>query len=169
MAKEMFALYQPDDVPDSMPFPGLCKVATSKGEEVAVPDLNKYQQSWIHDVALRGSNLPHLDKKTASDLYEKIKDDAFDTKAFSHVVQPGDAAEEATIPELVAAWKRKQSTKGKKKGKAATDEDDEDDVEEDADPTTPSDRATLLRGYTLTGWRAVRILSARLVSARPLT
>ncbi|KAJ7206872.1 hypothetical protein GGX14DRAFT_396806 [Mycena pura] len=74
------------------------------------------------------------------------------SEAFSHAKQPGDAAEEARIPELVAQWKEKhRESKAKRKGNKATDADDE--VEDTADSARSSDRASLLRGYTLTAWR----------------
>ncbi|KAJ7224196.1 hypothetical protein GGX14DRAFT_386972 [Mycena pura] len=144
MPKEMFDPYNADDAPASMPFPD--------SEELAIPAIHRYQRSWIHDVGLRDSNIASVeDKKELNALCDKIKTDALASEAFSHVVQPGDAAEEARIPELVTQWKQKhRDSKAKRKGKNATDEDE--DVEVD-DSARSSDRATLLRGYTHTAWR----------------
>ncbi|KAJ7857186.1 hypothetical protein B0H13DRAFT_1902370, partial [Mycena leptocephala] len=91
-AKEMFKSYDAAEVPDIMPFPELGGVATTKGEETAVPKLNEHQQSWILDIGLKG--------KAAKTFYEKVKTDAFDAKAFQHTPQPTDRVEEARLPAL---------------------------------------------------------------------
>ncbi|KAJ6559568.1 hypothetical protein B0H19DRAFT_1375709 [Mycena capillaripes] len=142
--KEMFKRYNPDDVPDIMPFPGLASVATTRSEETAVPKLNDHQRSWILDVALRNTDLPNLTGKAVSELYEQVKNDAFDAKAFKHQTQSQDAEEEAHLPSQVAAWKRKQREKKNPNGKGAEDDDDSSDEEEEDE----GGRAALLRGYT---------------------
>ncbi|KAJ7141958.1 hypothetical protein C8R43DRAFT_954609 [Mycena crocata] len=148
--KQMFEPYVHDDVPDHMPFPGLWRVATAKGDETAIPNLNQYQRSWILDVGLREVDLPSLSIKEAALFYETVKDKAFDAKAFKHVSQPGDEQEEAGLSALVAAWKRKDADKKRKKGKKveAEAEDSGSDEEEDEDG-----RGALIRGYTKSGWR----------------
>ncbi|KAJ7027125.1 hypothetical protein C8F04DRAFT_1189936 [Mycena alexandri] len=104
--KKMFKPYDAAAVPDSMPFPDLALVATIKGEETPVPKLNKHQRSWILDVALRGVDLQDLQTRVAcAEFYDTVKSDVFDAKAFQHVVQPQDAAVEASLPALVATWK----------------------------------------------------------------
>ncbi|KAJ7101822.1 hypothetical protein C8R43DRAFT_1141169 [Mycena crocata] len=148
--KEMFKPYVADDVPDHMPFPDLSHVVFSKGDETAVPKLNEYQRNWILDVAIRNIDLPGFTRKEASLFYDKVKDKAFDAKAFKHQGQPGDADEEARLPALITAWKRKEAEKkAKKKNQNAqpnTHNDNSDD-EEDEDG-----RGALLRGYTKLGW-----------------
>ncbi|KAJ7718420.1 hypothetical protein DFH07DRAFT_784953 [Mycena maculata] len=146
--KEMFKAYDPDDVPDSMPFPELALVATTKGEETAVPKLNEHQRSWILDIGVRGVDLPGLTGKAALDFYDEVKTNAFDAKAFQHQAQPGDAVEESTLSALVTAWKRKQRTKKEKHDKATADDGDASDEEEDE-----GGRGGLLRGYPKAGWR----------------
>jgi hypothetical protein len=140
----MFKPYNPDDVPDNMPFPELGLVATTKGDEIAVPRLNEYQRSWILDVGIRDVDLPSLNRKDASALYDKVKTDTFHAKAFQHTSQPGDQDEEASLPALVKAWKEKTEKKAKK---TAQDDGGTSDDEEDEDG-----RAALLRGYTKAGW-----------------
>lgn len=142
--KEMFKPYNPDDVPTIMPFPELAVVATTKSEETAVPKLNDHQRSWILDVGVRDLDLPSLKGKAASALYDKVKNDAFDAKAFQHAPQPTDAKEEGRLPELVATWKRQRAKK------SVADEGDTSDEEEDE-----AGRSGLLRGYPKAGWRLV--------------
>ncbi|KAJ7807399.1 hypothetical protein B0H13DRAFT_2386472 [Mycena leptocephala] len=142
----MFKSYDAAEVPDIMPFPELGGVATTKGEETAVPKLNEHQQSWILDIGVRGTDLPSLKGKAAKTFYEKVKTDAFDAKAFQHMPQPTDRVEEARLPALVAAWKEKKPSK--KKNNSAADDDDASDEEEDE-----GGRGGLLRGYTKAGWR----------------
>jgi hypothetical protein len=148
-SKEMFKTYNPDDVPDIMPFPELANVATTKGEETAVPRLNEYQHSWILDVGVRGVDLPNLMGKSAADLYDWVKDDAFNAKAFQHTAQLTDRDEEAQLPALIVAWKRKQRAKSKKT-RPQDDDSSSDEEEEDQ-----GGRVGLLRGYTMAGWRSV--------------
>jgi hypothetical protein len=143
----MFKAYNPDDIPDSMPFPELALIATAKGDEIAVPRLNEYQRSWILDVGIRGVDLPNLTRKETAALYDKVKTNAFDAKAFQHKSQPGDQDEEDSLPALVRAWKEKTEKKSKK---TAQDDGGTSDDEEDEDG-----RAALLRGYTKAGWRLV--------------
>ncbi|KAJ7449767.1 hypothetical protein B0H11DRAFT_1928545 [Mycena galericulata] len=143
--KEMFKAYIVAEVPDIMPFPELALVATTKGGEAAVPKLNEYQQSWIHDIGLRDIDLANLERKAAIDFYDEVKTKAFDAKAFQHTVQPGDLVEEAHLPKLVTAWKLKQS---KKNDNTAADDGDASEEEEDE-----AGRAGLLRGYPKAGWR----------------
>ncbi|KAJ7023083.1 hypothetical protein C8F04DRAFT_1193744 [Mycena alexandri] len=155
---EMFKPYDEAAVPNAMPFPPLLRVATTKTEETAVPKLNEYQRSWIFAIALRGKDLATMQPSAVKDLYETVKTDAFAAKAFQHTVQPGDAAEEASLPLLVARWKRGKNTKGKT---PAADAGDASDVEKSAadggdgsdDEEDEGARVGLLRGYTKAGWR----------------
>lgn len=162
--KEMFKPYDASAVPDLMPFPALALVATTKGEETAVPRLNQHQRSWILDVALRGVDLATLGtKKTATKFYDEVKSDAFDAKAFQHTPQDGDPAEEACLAGLVATWKRENDKKKKTKSKKSGGDDGEaSDEEEEHDE---GGRVGLLRGYTKAGWRLVSTASV-LLSAR---
>ncbi|KAJ7823368.1 hypothetical protein B0H13DRAFT_1919640, partial [Mycena leptocephala] len=144
--KEMFEPYDTAKVPDSMPFPQLAWVGATKGQETAVPKLNKHQRSWIHDVGLRGIDLPSLKGKAATEFYDNLKTDAFDAKAFQHTLQDSDKAEEVCLPALVATWKQKHDEKNK--NNSAADDDDASDQEEDM-----SGQGGLLRGYTKAGWR----------------
>jgi hypothetical protein len=147
--KEMFKSYNSDDVPDIMPFPDLANVATTKGEETAVPRLNEYQHSWILDVGVRGVDLPNLTGNSAAELYDRVKGDTFNAKAFQHTAQPTDRDEEAQLPALIAAWKCKQRAKSKK---TLPQEDDSSSDEEEEDQ---GGRVGLLCGYTMAGWRSV--------------
>lgn len=149
--KEMFKPYDAAALPDSMPFPGLALVATTKGEEIPVPKLNKHQRSWILDVALRGINLQDVQTRAAcTELYDKVKSDAFDAKAFHHVVQPGDAAEEAALAGQVTAWKLRNPSKKKAGNKSAPADNDASDIEEDEGA-----HVSILRGYPKVGWLLV--------------
>ncbi|KAF7328563.1 Acid protease [Mycena venus] len=141
--KEMFKTYNPDTVPDIMPFPELSHVAATKGDETAVPKLNEYQQSWILDVGVQNVDLASLKGKAANDLYDRVKNDAFEAKAFKHTPQPQDRDEEARLSALVTAWKR-----NKKKLPAAANDGDTSDEEEDE-----GGHAAVLRGYPKAGWR----------------
>ncbi|KAJ6468154.1 hypothetical protein C8R47DRAFT_1078440 [Mycena vitilis] len=140
---QMFQPYKADLVPAVMPFPDLANVVTAKNDETAVPKLNDFQRSWIHDVALRGADLANLTKQDATDLYDSIKRDAFNAAPFKHTPQPGDEAEESRLPGLVAAWKlaRKKADASGSAGHAGGAEEDEEG------------RTGLLRGYTLNGWK----------------
>ncbi|KAJ7669674.1 hypothetical protein B0H17DRAFT_1209635 [Mycena rosella] len=142
--KEMFKRYDPDSVPETIPFPELARVATTKGKEAAVPTLNEHQRSWILDVGVRDVDLPGLKGKAASHFYDRLKNNAFDAKAFLHKVQSQDRAEEAALPALVAAWKQKN----KKESSGTADDGDTSDQEADE-----GGRAALLRGYSKAGWR----------------
>ncbi|KAJ7771908.1 hypothetical protein B0H14DRAFT_2632378 [Mycena olivaceomarginata] len=144
--KEMFKPYDAARVPDVMPFPDLARVATSKGEEAAVPTLNEHQRSWILDVGIRDIDLPSLNGKAAIAVYDRVKNDAFDAKAFKHQAQPEDRAEKARLPALVAAWKQKHQ----QAPSTAADDGDSSDEEED-----DGGHATLLRGYSKAGWRSI--------------
>ncbi|KAJ7328294.1 hypothetical protein DFH08DRAFT_815799 [Mycena albidolilacea] len=143
--KEMFKPYDAARVPDVMLFPDLARVATSKGEEAAVPTLNEHQRSWILDVGIRDIDLPSLNGKAAIAVYDRVKNDAFDAKAFQHQAQPEDRAEEARLPTLIAAWKQKHQ---QAPSTAADDADSSDEEEDDGG------HATLLRGYSKAGWRS---------------
>ncbi|KAJ7872094.1 hypothetical protein B0H13DRAFT_2349601 [Mycena leptocephala] len=145
--KEMFKSYNSDDVPDIMPFPDLATVATTKGEETAVPRLNEYQCSWILDVGVRGVDLASLTGKAAIDIYDWVKDNVFDAKAFQHTAQVTDRDEEAQLPALIVAWKRKQRGKDKKTRPQ------DDDASGDEEEEDQGGRVGLLRGYTMAGWR----------------
>lgn len=149
--KEMFKPYDPNDVPEVMPFPELALVLTTKGQDMAVPKLNDHQRSWILDVAVRDVDLASLKGKAATTFYNRVKTDAFEAKAFQHESQARDQAQEAEIPALVAAWKNKHPAKNK----ATTAKDEADEVEEEDE----DGRAGLLRGYSKAGWRSVNILS----------
>jgi len=142
--KEMFKPYDPDNDPDIMPFPELHHVATTKGDDTAVPKLNEHQRSWILDIGVRDLDLPNLAGKAATTAYDQVKDDAFAAKAFQHKSQPGDKEEESRVPALAAEWKRKNQSK--KKSKAADNDDNE---------TDEGGRNGLLQGYTKAGWRLV--------------
>ncbi|KAJ6534281.1 hypothetical protein B0H19DRAFT_1271998 [Mycena capillaripes] len=153
--KEMFKPYNAEEVPDIMPFPDLALVATAKVRETAVPKLNNYQQSWILDVGIRDVDLQSLKGKAASEAYNRVKDDAFHAKAFQHTPQSGDRDEEARLPGLITAWKRRQAEKKKNAESAAADSDGSDN-EEDEDG-----RGALLRGYPKAGWRLAIISNRR--------
>ncbi|KAJ7291879.1 hypothetical protein C8J57DRAFT_1492351 [Mycena rebaudengoi] len=143
-SKEMFKAYNTADVPDVMPLPVLANVASTKGEETAVPKLNDFQHSWILDVGIRGVDLPSLTGKAASELYDRVKHDVFDAKAFQHTAQPQDTAEEATLAALIADWKKKHPKKAEPCG---VDDSNVSDNEEDK-----GGHAGLLRRYTKSGW-----------------
>ncbi|KAJ7694296.1 hypothetical protein B0H16DRAFT_1845749 [Mycena metata] len=160
--KEIYR-YDAAAVPDIMPFPALALVATTKGEEIPVPDLNDYQRSWIHDVALRDVDfeveLPTRAESTK--FYDKVKMDAFEAKAFQHAVQPGDAAEEASLSKAIAKWKR-DNVKKNKKTQNANDANDAGGAEgagaaDDAAGANEEEdegaRAGMLRGFPRQGWR----------------
>ncbi|KAJ7659372.1 hypothetical protein B0H17DRAFT_1212974 [Mycena rosella] len=155
--KEMFKRYDPDSVPETIPFPELARVATTKGKEAAVPTLNEHQRSWILDVGVRDVDLPGLKGKAASHFYDRLKNNAFDAKAFLHKVQSQDRAEEAALPALVAAWKQKN----KKESSGTADDGDTSDQEADE-----GGRAALLRGYSKAGWRILSATSDRRDSRR---
>ncbi|KAJ7622880.1 hypothetical protein B0H17DRAFT_1151545 [Mycena rosella] len=144
--KEMFKPYDPDGVPGIMPFPELAHGATTKGEEAAVPKVNKHQCSWILDIGVCDADLPSLKGKAASDFYDRVKNNAFNSKAFQHTVQPQDRDEEACLPALVVAWKQKHWAK--KQTTAADGDGDSSDEEEDE-----GGHRGLLRGYSKAGWR----------------
>jgi hypothetical protein len=109
--------------------------------------LNQYQRSWIFDVALRDANLPGLSKQAKAEFYEKVKNDAFEAKAFQYKAQPGHSEEEACVPKLMATWKRENqkatTTRVADDGSGSDDEEDE------------GTRVSLLRGYTKAGWLQV--------------
>ncbi|KAJ7328262.1 hypothetical protein DFH08DRAFT_815768 [Mycena albidolilacea] len=144
--KEMFKPYDPADVPDIMPFPEVALVFATKSEDTAVPRLNEHQQSWILDIGLRNVDLPSLKGKAATAFYDQLKTDAFEAKAFKHNPQPQDAAEEARLPALAAAWKREHPKKNKNVTPAA----DADDGNTSDDEEDEGARRALLRA----GWRS---------------
>ncbi|KAJ7107972.1 hypothetical protein C8R43DRAFT_1140118 [Mycena crocata] len=158
--KEMFQPYDPDTVPDIMPFPSVALVKSTKAQEVTVPKLNEHQRSWILDVGVRGLDLPSLKGKIAKGTYEEIKNDVFDQKAFKHRERPEDRDEEAKLPTLVADWKAKQRERKKKSGKSV--EESDSDNEEEEEEEDEGGRAALLRGYTKAGWRLAiqKVISA---------
>ncbi|KAJ6470690.1 hypothetical protein DFH09DRAFT_1110790 [Mycena vulgaris] len=163
--KGMFKPYDELDVPDIMPLPELALIATTKGEATAVPKLNEYQRSWILDVGVRGVDLPSLAGKAASEFYDKVKQDAFEAKAFQHTTRVQDRVEEAGLPALVAAWKQQHPAKNKN----AKDEDDNASEEEEDE----GGRVALLRGYTkgASPFRRLSVTSGQLKgrNARPGT
>ncbi|KAK6971739.1 acid protease [Favolaschia claudopus] len=142
--KKMYQAYDPDQIPDSMPFPDIYRVDVKRSGDVVVPQLNKHQRNWILDVGLNGVDFAtHTNQQQATDIFNRVKLDAFEAKAFKHTPQPADKEEEARLPEMIATYKaaNKKST--------PNDDDTSDDVgEEDADA-----RTGLLRGYTIEGWR----------------
>ncbi|KAJ7033220.1 hypothetical protein C8F04DRAFT_1261026 [Mycena alexandri] len=167
-SKEMFKLYDVTVVPDIMPFPELSHVATTKGQETAVPKLNEHQRSWIHDVALRGVDLPALQGKAATAFYDKVKIDAFTAKAFQHTAQVGDHAEEARLPTLITAWKRQNKEKmvsKNKSGGGATGE-EAPTPEENEEKEDEGGRIGLLRGYSKAGGIQKVISNKRAALAR---
>ncbi|KAF8197169.1 hypothetical protein K438DRAFT_1967413 [Mycena galopus ATCC 62051] len=131
--KEMFPPYDAANVPDIMPFPTLAKVVSTKGGDTAVPVLNEWQRSWIHDIALRDvAPATLLDKKKVLRVYQRVKDEVFESKAFQHSTQEGDGAEEKLLPSMIATWKATQKDKKKNKGKNDKNAaDDDSDGEED--------------------------------------
>jgi hypothetical protein len=144
----MFKPYDPDEVPDIMPFPELATVKTTKGEQIAVPKLNKHQRSWILDIGVRDHDLASLNKKDALQVYEEIMLDAFEAKAFQHTPQPQDRDEESRLPGLVVAWK-KQNQRAKKNTDSGDDSDGSDQEEDEGG------HVALLRGYAKAGWHRV--------------
>ncbi|KAJ7658817.1 hypothetical protein DFH06DRAFT_1407372, partial [Mycena polygramma] len=148
--REMFDPYVAEKVPNVVPLPELAPVVFSKGDEAAVPVLNHWQRSWIFDVSLRGLDLASMSGKDAKDLNERIKEEAFDAKAFQHTVQPQDREEEVRVATLVAAWKEKDKQKRRKKAGAAAAEEEDDASDEEQDEGA---RGSLLRGYPKHGWR----------------
>jgi hypothetical protein len=156
--KERFETYDPDQVPDIMPFPELLGLATAKGEEVAVPKLNEYQRSWILDVAVHDQDLATLEKDDALELYDRVKRDAFEAKAFQHKPQPQDREEEARLPALVKAYKQKKEEELAKKNQAKKNTKKKTKTADDSDGEQAEDeggRGALLRGYPRAGWRSV--------------
>ncbi|KAJ6484558.1 hypothetical protein DFH09DRAFT_1339991 [Mycena vulgaris] len=129
--KEMFKPYDATAVPDAMPFPTL------------LPQLDLRQRASWYRPGRSTVEVGHLR------VYEKVKSDAFEAKAFQHTPQPGDTAEEASLPGLIAAWKRDNPKNDKKQNnKPVADDGDGSDDEEDEGA-----RVGLLRGYTKAGWR----------------
>ncbi|KAJ7688078.1 hypothetical protein B0H17DRAFT_1203267, partial [Mycena rosella] len=91
----------------------LSHVVTAKGGEAAVPKLNDHQPELILDIGLRNLDLPGLTGKAALDVYNRIKSDAFDAKAFQHTVRPQDRAEEATLLALVTLGNSSRRTRSR--------------------------------------------------------
>ncbi|KAJ7704463.1 hypothetical protein B0H17DRAFT_1126792 [Mycena rosella] len=90
--------------------------------------LNEHQHSWILDVGIHHLNLPNLvSGKAANAVYDQVKNNAFEAKAFKHKVQPGNWVEEACLAALIVAWKQKH----KKETSAAADNGDASDREAD--------------------------------------
>jgi hypothetical protein len=118
-----------------------------------VPKLNDYQRSWILDVGIRNLDPPSLLGKSAATAYNKVKDEAFQAKAFQHTVQPGDREEESCVPALVADWKVKNPKKNKKDRDGAKDGDVADSDQEEDEGV----HVGMVRGYTKVGWRVVSI------------
>ncbi|KAJ7059819.1 hypothetical protein C8F01DRAFT_1231731 [Mycena amicta] len=151
--KTMFKPYDEATVPDCMPLPTLLRVHKTGAAETPVPKLNRHQQSWIFDVALRNVNLAAMDGTEAKKFYAKVKTDAFDAKPFKH--KPNDIKKEVAEEASLA----KQITKKSKNG-AATGEDDDDDDEggpasnpdDDEDDEDAGGRASILRGFPKAGW-----------------
>jgi hypothetical protein len=139
--REMFDPYVSDDVPARMPFPDLLRVHKTASTEIPVPKLNRYQRSWLLDVAMRGVDIAGLDESAWKTYREKVKSDAFQEKAFQHVSELADDEEEARLVGLITDWKQKNPDKKNKK--------DAVDATVEADSAT---RAALLRGYPRAGW-----------------
>jgi hypothetical protein len=124
-----------------MPFPELATVKTTKGEQIAVPELNQHQRNWILDIGVRDHDLASPNKKDALQVYEEIMLDAFEAKAFQHTPQPQDRDEESRLPGLAVAWK-KQHNQWARKNTGSGDDSDTSDQEEDE-----GGHVALLRGY----------------------
>ncbi|KAJ7034115.1 hypothetical protein C8F04DRAFT_1183630 [Mycena alexandri] len=164
--KEMFKPYDEDKVPESMPFPALWRVHSTKTQTTAVPQLSDIQRSWILDVALRGIDLTQLTAEMLKALHKTVKHDALEAKPFQHQPEAADRKEEAQLPKLVAAWNTKKGNKVETK----KDDDNEsdsgsDDSEDEADDAVQD---TLLRGYTKTGWALAiqKVVSNKVSSAK---
>ncbi|KAJ7744798.1 hypothetical protein DFH07DRAFT_963642 [Mycena maculata] len=141
--KEMFKPYDADSVPDVMPLPELAFIKSTKGQDTAVPKLNEYQRSWILDVGVRGVDLASLAGRAATEVYNRVKADAFKAKALQHTPQAEDRAEEDVILGFIATWKTKHASTKKS---ATVDADEAEEEDEDG-------RASRLRGYSHTAWR----------------
>ncbi|KAJ7722579.1 hypothetical protein B0H14DRAFT_3623719 [Mycena olivaceomarginata] len=109
--------------------------------EIPVPKLNRYQRSWLLDVAMHGVDIAGLDESAWKTYREKVKSDAFQEKVFQHVSELADDEEEARLVGLITDWKQKNHDKKNKK--------DAVDATVEADSAT---RAALLRGYPRAGW-----------------
>ncbi|KAJ6582151.1 hypothetical protein B0H19DRAFT_1370271 [Mycena capillaripes] len=148
-SKEMFKPYNPADVPDIMPFPEVALVFATKSEDTARGSgFGNAGGDPVAEFVYR--DLPSLKGKAATEFYDQVKTDAFDAKAFKHTPQPQDAAEEACLPALVAAWKRQHLKKNKNDTPAA----EADDGNTSDDEQDGGARRALLRGYTKAGWRS---------------
>ncbi|KAJ7061923.1 hypothetical protein C8F01DRAFT_1251761 [Mycena amicta] len=155
--KEMFKPYVEADVPDSMPFPGVSRVAIRKVCDIAIPNLNQNQRNWIHDVALRDVGLAAMTPQEYENFCTRVKDDAFTVKAFQHVPQAGDAADASQLPNLVATWKlehpadveAQQAKLGKeRKGNAASNGDLDADADAVKDVCTSLQQSRLAEELT---------------------
>ncbi|KAJ7055507.1 hypothetical protein C8F01DRAFT_1258385 [Mycena amicta] len=116
-----------------MPFPSVSRVLIWKVGDIAIPNLNRVQRNWIHNVGLRDSGLAAM----VNEEYDNFWD--------------GDAADESQVPMLIATWKlehptdvQAQQAKLGKEHKKASDG----DLDLDADALR-----TFLRGYSKAGWR----------------
>nr|GAT42650.1 acid protease [Mycena chlorophos] len=144
--KHNFDPYDEALVPDAMPFPALGRLLATKAGEVVVPKLNKHQRDFLLEQLSQKTGLTTLKGKAATEYYAELKNAAFDAKAFQHSVADAaaEAAEEATIPALVADWRASNP-----RYKGTTNADDGEELEEDEDA-----RTHLIRGYTRAGWSA---------------
>ncbi|KAJ7153369.1 hypothetical protein C8R46DRAFT_1228306 [Mycena filopes] len=133
-AKQMYSPYDASLIPDRMPLPEVSGSATSKGQEIPLPKLNEGQRSYLHDVLLRDVDFTAAGnkKKARKAFYTQLQNDALQAKPFQHVPHADDAAEEATIPALLAAWKKKNPKSVPEKTNADDDDDDSENEEDDA-------------------------------------
>ncbi|KAJ7278015.1 hypothetical protein C8J57DRAFT_1222786 [Mycena rebaudengoi] len=143
-AKEMFKPYNPDSHSPTWRL---------------LPPAKARQPLWILDVGVgvHGLDWPSLKGTAATEAYNKIKNDAFNAKAFQHKPQPQDREEEATLSQLIAAWHKKSTKNGKQKA----DDNDTSDQEEDDDGC-----GTVLCGYSKVGWQLViqKVISNKCVA-----
>ncbi|KAJ7164222.1 hypothetical protein C8R46DRAFT_1036141 [Mycena filopes] len=133
-AKQMYSPYDASLIPDRMPLPEVSGSATSKGQEIPLPKLNEGQRSYLHDVLLRDVDFTAAGnkKKARKAFYTQLQNDALQAKPSQHVPHADDAAEEATIPALLAAWKKKNPKSVPEKTNADDDDDDSENEEDDA-------------------------------------
>ncbi|KAF8213036.1 hypothetical protein K438DRAFT_1751439 [Mycena galopus ATCC 62051] len=114
------------------------KTGNAKPKEMFPP----YNTANVPDIM----PFPTLAKKVLG-VYQRVKDEVFESKAFQHSTQEGDGAEEKLLPSMIATWK---ATQKDKKNKAKNDKnaaDDDSDAEEDQGA-----RGAALRGYPKAGW-----------------
>ncbi|KAJ6448027.1 hypothetical protein C8R45DRAFT_1115561 [Mycena sanguinolenta] len=147
---KMFRPYVEAAVPAHMGFPPLVHVNVTKCGTTAVPGFNEHQRSWLAWVAVGEVDIGQLEGEALTAFYNKVKIDAFEAKPFRHAAEPGDEAEERTVPVLVQAWldaHPKYKTKAAKAKKKKKTDGDDADVNE-------SNKEGFLRGYPVAGWKS---------------